>query len=59
MVLHAIRLDPTQLSAGGTGRLSPLVFREQDGFWLGPAESVFVGASDSLARLVRRLSKER
>jgi hypothetical protein len=58
MVLHAIRLDPTQLSAGGTGRLSPLVFREQDGFWLGPAESVFVGASDSLARLVRRLSKE-
>ena len=59
MVLHAIRLDPTQLSAGGTGRLSPLVFREHDGFWLGPAESVFVGASDSLARLVRRLSKER
>jgi hypothetical protein len=59
MVLHAIRLDPTQLSAGGTGHLSPLVFRQQDGFWLGPAESVFVGASDSLARLVRRLSKER
>jgi hypothetical protein len=59
MVLHALRLDPIQLSAGGPGRLSPLVFREQDGFWLGPAESVFVGASDSLARLVRRLSKER
>jgi hypothetical protein len=59
MVLHAIRLDPTQLSTRGTGRLSPLVFREHDGFWLGPAESVFVGASDSLARLVRRLSKER
>jgi hypothetical protein len=59
MVLHALRLDPIQLSAGGPSRLSPLVFREQDGFWLGPAESVFVGASDSLARLVRRLSKER
>ena len=59
IVLHAIRLDPAQLSAGGTSRLSPMVFREQDGFWLGPAESVFVGTGDSLARLVRRLSKER
>jgi hypothetical protein len=59
LVLHAIRLDPAQLSAGAASRLSPMVFREQDGFWLGPAESVFVGASDSLARLVRRLSKER
>jgi len=58
-VLHAIRLDPAQLSAGATTRLGPLVFREQDGFWLGPAESVFVGATDSLARLVRRLTKER
>lgn len=59
VVLHAMRLDPAQLSAGGTSRLSPMVFREQDGFWLGPAESVFVGGSDSLARLVRRLTKER
>ena len=58
-VLHAIRLDPAQLSAGGTGRLGSLLFREQDGFWMGPAESVFVGPSDSLARLIRRLSKER
>jgi hypothetical protein len=58
-VLHAIRLDPAQLSAGGTGRLGSVLFREQDGFWMGPAESVFVGPSDSLARLIRRLSKER
>lgn len=58
-VLHAIRLDPAQLSAGAPSRLSPMVFHEQDGFWLGPAESVFVEAGDSLARLVRRLSKER
>ena len=58
-VLHAIRLDPAQLSAGGTGRLGSVLFREQDGFWIGPAESVFVGPSDSLARLIRRLSKER
>ncbi len=58
-VLHAIRLDPAQLSAGGTGRLGSALFREQDGFWMGPAESVFVGPSDSLARLIRRLSKER
>ncbi len=59
MVLHAIRLDPAQLSGGGTGRLSAALFREQDGFWMGPAESVFVGSSDSLARLVRRVAKER
>jgi len=58
-VLHAIRLYPAELSAGGTGRLGSLLFREQDGFWMGPAESVFVGPSDSLARLIRRLSKER
>ena len=58
-VLHALRLEPGQFSAAAPNRLAPLVFREQDGFWLGPAESVFVGASDSLARLVRRLSKER
>lgn len=58
-VLHAIRLDPAQLSAGGPGRLGSVLFREQDGFWMGPAESVFVGPSDSLARLIRRLSKER
>lgn len=59
MVLHAIRLDPAQLSAAAPARLNPLLFREQDGFWMGPAESVFVGPSDSLARLIRRLSKER
>lgn len=59
MVLHAIRLDASQLSAGGTGRPGPALFREQDGFWIGPAESVFVGPGDSLARLIRRLSKER
>lgn len=58
-VLHAIRLDPAQLSTGGTVRLGAVLFREQDGFWMGPAESVFVGPSDSLARLIRRLSKER
>lgn len=59
MVLHALLLDPAQLSAGGTGRLGSALFREQDGFWVGPAESVFVGPSDSLARLIRHLSKER
>lgn len=58
IILHAIRLDPALLSAGAMGRLAPAVFHEQDGFWLGPGESLFVGPSDSLARLVRRLSKE-
>jgi hypothetical protein len=58
VILHAIRLDPALLSAGAVGRLAPAVFHGQDGFWLGPAESLFVGPSDSLVRLVRRLSKE-
>lgn len=58
-VLHAIRLEPAALSTGGPGRIGATLFREQDGFWLGPAESVFVGPSDSLARFIRRLSKER
>ena len=58
-LLHAIRLDPAELLSGGVARLSRSVFHDQDGFWLGPAEAVLIGPSDSLARLVRRLTKER
>jgi hypothetical protein len=35
------------------------VFRANDGFWLGPSEVLLAGPSDSLARLVRRLGKDR
>lgn len=58
-LLHAIRLDPAELLSGGVARLSNSVFHDQDGFWLGPAEAVLIGPSDSLARQVRRLTKQR
>ncbi|HEY6061406.1 MAG TPA: hypothetical protein VIV10_12525 [Gemmatimonadales bacterium] len=56
--LHMLRLDPVALLEGGAGPSRDLM-REQDGFWLGPAESLLAGPSDSLARLVRRIGKER
>jgi hypothetical protein len=58
-LLHAIRLDPTDLLAGGGPALAVTVFRDQDGFWVGPAESLLVERGDSLARVLRRLAKER
>ncbi len=58
-LLHAIRLDPSELLAAGVTRLGRTVFHDQDGFWLGPAEEFMSGSSDSLARQVRRLIKER
>lgn len=57
-VLHVLRLDPTAVLEGGAG-ISRALLREQEGFWLGPAESLLAGPSDSLARLVRRIGKER
>ena len=58
-VLHILRLDPSVVLDGATPRLAHVVFGAQAGFWLGPAESLLAGPSDSLARLVRRLTKER
>jgi hypothetical protein len=58
-LLHAIRLDPAELLSGGAARLGRAVFNDQDGFWLGPAEALLAGPSDSLAHQVRRLTKER
>jgi hypothetical protein len=58
-LLHAMRLEPAELLAGGVARLGHAVFRDQDGFWLGPAEALLTGPSDSLAHQVRRLTKER
>ncbi len=58
-LVHAVRLDPGELLSGGEAGLSHAVFNDQDGFWLGPAESLLAGPSDSLARQVRRLTKER
>lgn len=58
-LVHAMRLDPGELLSGGDAGLSHAVFNDQDGFWLGHAESLLAGPSDSLARQVRRLAKER
>jgi hypothetical protein len=56
--LHVVRLDQSVVLEGGAGPSRALI-RGQDGFWLGPAESLLAGPSDSLARLVRRIGKER
>lgn len=56
--LQVLRLDPTAVLEGGAGP-SRALLRGQDGFWLGPAESLLAGPSDSLARQVRRIGKER
>ncbi|MGH7614484.1 MAG: hypothetical protein ACREMW_10655 [Gemmatimonadales bacterium] len=58
-LLHAVRLDPDEILSGGVARLGHALFNDQVGFWLGPAESILAGPSDSLARQVRRLTKER
>jgi hypothetical protein len=57
-VLHAIRLDPDELSTIPVERLARTAFHDQDGFWIGPAETVLTGPGDRLAREIRRLSKE-
>jgi hypothetical protein len=58
-VLHVLRLEAPVVFAGDAVRLSRAVFRANDGFWLGPSEVLLAGPSDSLARLVRRLGKDR
>ncbi len=58
-LVHALRLDPHDLLSGGVAGLSHAVFNDQDGFWLGSGEAILAGPSDSLARQVRRLTKER
>jgi hypothetical protein len=58
-VLHVIRLDPALVMEAGAARLGQTVFQDHAGFWLGPADALLAGPSDSLARLVRRLAKER
>lgn len=56
--LPVLHLDPEEVLAGEAARLAPALFQEQDGFWLGPAESLPGQPGDSLARLVRRLARE-
>jgi hypothetical protein len=58
-VLPVLRLDASVVLEGPAPRLAHTVFSAQGGFWLGPAEALLTGASDSLARLVRRLTKDR
>jgi hypothetical protein len=59
MVLHVLRLDAGLIMEAGVARLGQTVFPNHEGFWLGPAEVLLAGPSDSLARLVRRIEKER
>ncbi len=58
-VLHVLQLDPEVVFEAGATRLSRAVFQQHDGFWLGPSEALLAGPSDSLAKLVRRLTKDR
>jgi hypothetical protein len=58
-LVHALRLDPDVLSATTAEHLAAVVFHEQGGFWIGPAEAVLAAPGDRLARQIRRLSKER
>jgi hypothetical protein len=59
MVLHVLRLDAGHIMEAGVARLGQTVFHNHEGFWLGPAEILLRGPSDSLARLVRRIEKAR
>lgn len=58
-VVPAIRLDPDLLSSFPMDRLEAAVYREQDGFWIGPAETILAGPGDRLARQIRRISRPR
>jgi hypothetical protein len=57
--LHVLRVDPSVLLEGSPPQLARTLFVANGGFWLGPAEALLLGGSDSLARLVRRLTKDR
>jgi hypothetical protein len=59
MVLHVLRLDAGRIMEAGVARLGQTVFQDHEGFWLGPAEVLLAGPSDSLARLVRRIERPR
>jgi hypothetical protein len=60
-VLTAVALIPRRIAPGDWPRLRRLAFERNDGFWIPTAADVLTGPvrSDSLARLVRRLMKER
>ena len=60
-VLTAVALVPRRIAPAEWPRLKRLAFERNDGFWLPAAADVLTGPvkGDSLARLVRRLMKER
>jgi hypothetical protein len=56
-VVHATALPAGALGVGASARLRGAVFRDNDGFWL-PGEAEPPGArTDSVARIIRRLSR--
>ena len=56
-VLLGTAISPDALGAAAWARLRPLVFDESDGFWVAGDRTDLRAPSDSIARLIRRLSK--
>ncbi|MGH9258421.1 MAG: hypothetical protein ACRD08_00775, partial [Acidimicrobiales bacterium] len=65
-VLHAVGLAPRFVPAATWPRLRRAAFTDNDGFWVASVEGILAGprtpqgpvSADSLARLVRRLTRE-
>lgn len=56
-VLHGAGITPDAVSAAQWPRLRQLVFEESDGFWVSGEREGLRTPSDSVARLIRRLSR--
>jgi len=56
-VLHGTGISPDALGPAAWPRLRPLVFEESDGFWVAGERGDLRARTDSVARLIRRLSR--
>jgi hypothetical protein len=56
-VVHATALAPAAVGTGAWPRLHDAVFRDNDGFWVPDEPGALGPPTDSLARLIRRLSR--
>jgi len=65
VAVHAVGLAPGSIPAGAWPRLSRVVFGENDGFWIGPLQTLLSTpraaegrlSPDSLAQVIRRLTR--